>query len=210
LPEKVWTSEPARDNYDSPELALQWNYLRTPRDEFYSLSEHPGYLRLQLRPEQLSEPSNPSFIGRRQQHIHFNAQCAMEFTPHSEHECAGLALIQNNKFHFLFVVMKTTEPILRLIKRVHGNEEILAECPIFDEAILHLKVEADEQTYRFYVANNPKKWRAIAEEVDGRILSTPIAGGFVGAYIAMYASSNGQPSKNHADFDWFEYNGLDQ
>jgi beta-xylosidase len=46
--------------------------------------------------------------------------------------------------------------------------------------------------------------------VDGRILSTPVAGGFVGAYIAMYASSNGQPGTNHADFDWFEYIGLDE
>jgi xylan 1,4-beta-xylosidase len=45
----------------------------------------------------------------------------------------------------------------------------------------------------------------LAENVDGRILSTPVAGGFVGAYIAMYASSNGQPSTNHADFGWFEY-----
>ena len=49
----------------------------------------------------------------------------------------------------------------------------------------------------------------LAENVDGRILSTPVAGGFVGAYIAMYASSNGQTSTNYADFDWFEYIGLD-
>jgi len=41
-------------------------------------------------------------------------------------------------------------------------------------------------------------------------LSTLVAGGFVGAYIAMYASSNGGPSTNHVDFDWFEYIGLDE
>ncbi|MFN2286052.1 MAG: hypothetical protein ACK2UQ_16685, partial [Anaerolineae bacterium] len=39
----------------------------------------------------------------------------------------------------------------------------------------------------------------------GRILSTTVAGGFVGAYLGMYASSNGQPSTSIADFDWFEY-----
>jgi xylan 1,4-beta-xylosidase len=39
-------------------------------------------------------------------------------------------------------------------------------------------------------------------------LSTPVAGGFVGAVIALYASSNGQVSPNVADFDWFEYVGL--
>jgi beta-xylosidase len=43
-----------------------------------------------------------------------------------------------------------------------------------------------------------------------RDLSTPVAGGFVGACIAMYASSNGQSSTNNANFDWFEYNGLDE
>ena len=32
-----------------------------------------------------------------------------------------------------------------------------------------------------------------------------MAGGFVGAWIAMYASSNGHESNNHVDFDWFEY-----
>jgi len=51
-------------------------------------------------------------------------------------------------------------------------------------------------------------WQAIAEAVDGRILSTPLAGGFVSVYLGMYASSNGKPSQNVADFDWFEYKPL--
>ncbi|HSK87230.1 MAG TPA: glycoside hydrolase family 43 protein [Anaerolineales bacterium] len=209
LPEATWPRTPARDDFDSPALALQWNFLRTPRDEFYSLSERPGHLRLRLRPQQLSEPANPSFVGRRQQHIHFRAQCPMEFAPQSEHECAGLVLIQNNNFHFRFVVTKAAKPVLRLIKRAHGEEEILAEQPVH-AAKLYLKVEAHEQAYAFYFADKPEEWQALAEEVDGRILSTPVAGGFVGAYIAMYASSNGHSSTNHADFDWFEYSGLDQ
>ena len=53
------------------------------------------------------------------------------------------------------------------------------------------------------------EWQLLAENVDGRILSTPVAGGFVGAFIGMYASSNGQSGTNYADFDWFEYVGLD-
>jgi alpha-N-arabinofuranosidase len=31
------------------------------------------------------------------------------------------------------------------------------------------------------------------------------AGGFIGAFTGMYASSNGQPSSNAAWFDWFAY-----
>jgi xylan 1,4-beta-xylosidase len=74
---------------------------------------------------------------------------------------------------------------------------------------LYLKVEAHEQAYSFYVAIRPDEWYPLAQNVDGRILSTPVAGGFVGTYIAMYASSNGLRSTNSADFDWFEYLGLE-
>ena len=209
LPEKNWGQAPARDDFDTPALDLHWNFLRTPRDEFYSLHERASHLRLRLRPQRLSEQTNPSFVGRRQQHFHFRAQCALEFTPQNEYECAGLALNQNNDFHFLFVITKTTEPVLRLIKRAYGKEVILAEYPVH-AAKLSLKVQAHEQAYSFYFANIPDEWQTVAEDVDGRILSTPVAGGFVGAYIAMYASGNGGPSTNNADFDWFEYVSLDQ
>ena len=209
LPEQTWPVASASDDFDASTLGLEWNCLRTSPDEFISLSERSGYLRLRLRPQRLSEQTNPSFVGRRQQHINFAAQTALEFAPQNENECAGLALIQNNNFHFLFVVTKEVDPIVRLIKRANGREEVLAEQSVSTQGI-YLKVEAHEQAYSFYFSNKLDEWHAIAENVYGRILSTPIAGGFVGAFIAMYASSNGQPSTNHADFDWFEYVSLDE
>jgi alpha-N-arabinofuranosidase len=209
LPEQTWPTPPACDNFDSPTLALHWNSLRTPPDEFMSLTERPGYLRLRLRPQKMSEQTNPSFVGRRQQHIHFTAQAKFDFVPQNENECAGLTLAQNNNFHFLFVVTRESETIVRLIKRAHGVEETLVERPVH-AGEMYLKVETHEQDYHFYFANQPGEWQSIAENVDGRILSTPVAGGFVGAYIGMYASSNGEASTNNADFDWFEYVGWDE
>jgi xylan 1,4-beta-xylosidase len=210
LTQHTWPDLPARDDFDEPTLAPYWNSLRTPPDDFLSLSERPGHIRLQLRPQRLSERTNPSFIGRRQQHIHFSAEAALEFTPQTEHEWAGLALVQNNDFHYLFVVSKAAGPVLRLIKRAHGEEQVLAEQSA-DASKIYLKVEAHEQAYGFYSTDEyDGDWIAVAEDVDGRLLSTPVAGGFVGAYIAMYASGNGQPSANHADFDWFEYIGLEE
>jgi xylan 1,4-beta-xylosidase len=208
LPEYRWPTAPRCDNFEQAVLAPQWNFLRTPRHEFWSLSERPGYLRLQLQPERLAELASPSFVGRRQQHSHFAAQTAFEFIPQTAHECAGLALVQNNDFHFCLVVTLGTETVVRLIKRAKGVEEIVAERPITAGRV-YLKVEAHGQAYSFYAASQPDQWLAVAPDVDGRILSTPVAGGFVGAYVAMYASSNGQPSTNRADFDWFEYTGIE-
>jgi len=204
LPEQVYPTPSVRDDFDDAKLGYHWNFLRTPREDFYSLTERQGYLRLKLRPQQLAERSNPSFVGRRQQHINFTAQTEIEFTPQAD-DCAGLVLIQNNDFHFRFVVMHEDEPITRLIKRSHGKEEIIVSQPLHVNDCT-LKVTAREQDYSFYFSKDGQ-WQALAENVDGRILSTPVAGGFVGAYIAMYASSNGLTSKNHADFDWFEYHG---
>jgi len=107
------------------------------------------------------------------------------------------------------VKRSTPEPNVRLLPIAAGTDVTVAERPIAGERF-YFKVEADRQAYSFYIATKPEAWQPLAERVDGRILSTPFAGGFVGAYIGMYASSNGQPSANTADFDWFEYLGLDE
>jgi alpha-N-arabinofuranosidase len=107
------------------------------------------------------------------------------------------------------VIARGVETMVRLVRRADGAEEIVAEQPIAAGRI-GLMVEAHEQDYSFYAAAEPGRWRAVAEHVDGRILSTPVAGGFVGTTIAMYASGNGQPGASCADFDWFEYVGLDE
>ena len=204
LPEHPWPPVPARDDFAAAVLAPHWNSLRGPADEFASLTARPGYLRLRVRPESLSEATNPSFVGRRQQHIDFTAQASVEFAPQHETESAGLVLVQSNDFHFRYIITKKSGPILRLIKRAHGVDELLAEQSLASATCL-MKIVADGQQYSFYFAEQSGEWRLFAGPVDGRILSTPVASGFVGAYIAMYASSDGQPSDNHADFDWFEY-----
>jgi len=39
------------------------------------------------------------------------------------------------------------------------------------------------------------------------VLSFEVAVGFNGPFVGMYASSSGEASNNHAEFDWFEYQG---
>lgn len=220
LPAHPWPGLPARDHFEAPTLAPHWNFLRTPRETFWSLSARPGYLRLRLRPERLSDRATPSFVGRRQQHMRFTARAALEFKAEQAHECAGLVVLQNNEYHFRFVVYGGATPMVRLERRASpepnpqllpiltGTETLLAELPI-EGRRFYLKIEADGQAYSFSIATELEAWRPLAEGVDGRLLSTSYAGGFVGAYIGMYASSNGQASANTADFDWFDYTGSD-
>jgi xylan 1,4-beta-xylosidase len=126
----------------------------------------------------------------------------------NENEAAGVVLIQSNRFNFSFVCTKKgEEKVIRLIKCVDGEEEIIMEQPVYTST-LYLKVEAYGQDYSFYYGDSLGDYNTLIENVDGRILSADVAGGFVGTEIGLYASSNGTISTNAASFDWFEYIGL--
>ncbi|HOG76062.1 MAG TPA: glycoside hydrolase family 43 protein, partial [Candidatus Marinimicrobia bacterium] len=106
-----------RDDFDSETLDLYWVFLRTPHTKWYSLSDRRGSLAIQLRPETCSGKSNPSFIGRRQQHLRGSASTAMDFVPVSEFEKAGLLVFQNEKhYYFLGKSIEKGEPVVQLYK----------------------------------------------------------------------------------------------
>jgi xylan 1,4-beta-xylosidase len=197
LPEHRWPAEPACDTFEEPELRPCWNQLRTPRERFWELT--PGRLRLRLRPETLTERACPSLIARRQQHAHFAAYTALDFTPASGNECAGLVLLQNDAFQLR---CETSLGVARLIRRAEGTDELLAERPIAGGRI-RIGVEAHDQAYLFRLDG-----AEFGAPADGRVLHHDPAKSFTGPYLGMYASSNGRPSTTTADFAYFEYREL--
>lgn len=207
LPLSMVSVPASRDDFNDTQLAMYWNFLRTPRESFWSLTEKPGFLRLKLRPEKIIDEVNPSFVARRQQHIFFTASTAMEFVPANEDEAAGIVVIQNNLYHFrLECTLSKGQSVVRVIRCENGVETNIGEQPVTAGRI-YLKVIACGQDYSFYCGTEEKSLKIVAENADGRMLSTDVADGFVGTCLGMYASSNGKPSTNQADFDWFEYIG---
>lgn len=207
LPHDTPVKAESCDHFDSEKLDFIWNFIRTPREEVYSLTDRPGFLRLKLRSPKISEQKNPSFIGRRQQHINFRAKTVMEFSPEHQNEAAGILLIQNNNYHMRFECTGTGENnIIQLVVCSDGKESIIARKEVGHKRI-HMVVQAYGQDYSFYYGDE-NGLQELAANVDGRILSTDVAGGFIGTYIGMFASSNGSDSKNTADFDSFEYSGI--
>ncbi|MCT8139611.1 glycoside hydrolase family 43 protein [Anaerobacillus sp. CMMVII] len=207
LVETRWGTEPACDHFEGSELGLKWSFIRTPKEDFWSLKDRPGYLRLKTKKEVITEEVNPSFVGRRQQHMNFSVRTKLEFSPLNEGESAGIVLLQNHNYQLRVEYgLHENQSSIRLIRRSNGQDELLAIQPITTD-LLYLKIEAIGQAYSFYYGTTPETWNLLREDVDGTILSSDVAGGFVGAFIGMYATSHGQESCNYADFDWFEYVG---
>lgn len=54
---------------------------------------------------------------------------------------------------------------------------------------LYLRIQANGDRYDFHYGYAPGKWTALHVGADGKILSTRVAGGFVGATFGLYAPS---------------------
>lgn len=194
------------DDFETDTLSMIWNTIHPPVTPFYSLTERKGFLRLMLRPETISEITTPSFVGRRQQHKLCQTKTAMEFTPAADREEAGLVLLQDDRFNYIFTkTRKNGQTILRIAQTSFGTYSVLEELPVKDTERIYLSAQCNETSYSFYFGYSEREMICAMENLDAALLSSSVNGGFTGVYMGMYATSGGTESKNHADFDWFHY-----
>lgn len=183
-----------RDEFSSPALGPEWMTIRTPREPWYDLASTPGALTLRARSAALGTRAQLSFVGRRQQHAYATATTAMRYTPMRDGDAAGLVAFQSDSFYyFLGETMHDGKTFVRLTRRAgradEGRETVVAEAPLAvrRDGPLYLRIRARGALYDFSYADQQDEWRVLAHDVDGTILSTHAAGGFVGTVIGMYA-----------------------
>lgn len=129
----------------------------------------------------------------------------MEFTPTADYEQAGMALIQDDRYHYSFTAgMKEGKKALQPLK-TELVPTLLAEIPMPDCKRIYLTAIGNHDTYSFYYGCQEDELITFYEGAPISVLSSLTNGGFTGAYIGMYATANHNTSDNHADFDWFTY-----
>lgn len=187
-------------------------FMRTVDSSAFSVSKKLGLV-LKLKPQTLMEYGNPSFVGKRQQHLYSRAETEMRFRAEGEHEKAGLVVFQNeNHFYFLAVSLKDGQEIIQLFKsNTEGPEmETIAEVAFKSgEKEIKLAIESKGNTYSFQYSIDGKNWQVLQDDVDAKFLSTKVAGGFIGCLYGMYATSSGEKGNNAASFRYLKYSGDD-
>jgi alpha-N-arabinofuranosidase len=208
-----------RDEFNAPALRGDFEFLRTPREKWYSLTDRSGFCSVRVRPQTCSEPVNPAFIGLRQSHATGTVSVSLDFRPAAENEKAGLLVFQNERrWYFLCRSLSGGVPAIELFVSTdagvagHDMRLLASANPGPDSAVstVALKIGARGSSYAFFYAVRPGDWRLLKDDVSAAYLSTKSAGGFVGCIYAMYATSLGSPSSATAYFDWFEYRGDDE
>lgn len=181
-----------RDDFERDSLGLYWNFIRTPKDDWYEISG--GDLRLDFRPVSFREAKNPAFIGRRQQHQTFSASAEISLVAGDLNDRAGLVCFRteaNN--YFLGVAYEQGELVAFVEKTIirqgtHEKKRLAMKKTGLgaDDSIL-LRIDGRGEFLDFLISEDNEEWESLADGQDATYLSTTTAGGFVGTYIGMYA-----------------------
>lgn len=215
LPAHPFPAAPHRENFDSAELPIDFQWLRTPYPgELFSLTARPGFLRLIGR-ETLGSLYRQSLVARRQQAHCFSASTVIEFEPGHFQQMAGLVCYYNStKFHYLYLSHdETVGKHLRVMTCAPDSPQADSFTPpiaILQSRPVHLRVEVDYERMHFAyrVQGVDPDWRWLPQQFDASILSdeclAPGQAHFTGAFVGMACqdmSGMGKP----ADFHFFEY-----
>jgi xylan 1,4-beta-xylosidase len=176
-----------RDEFSADELDRAWHHVRVPRRRWADLGAKPGWLAIQPLGEGLETLANPSFLGRRQQHIVFEASTALE-VPATEGTEAGLVVFQNEHYWYFLGVRRTADGVETFLRKSAGTlKQTLAVAEIPVGQGIRLKITGDHGAYSFAFDADGKGWQWLRQDEDGTVLSTEVAGGFIGAVVGPYA-----------------------
>ena len=211
-PNLPWTPVPEipeTDNFENPELGLQYNFYHTPKTKWWSLTDNPGHLRIYLQKPKLTEQTNTPFIGRRITQFNFDASTIVNFSA-DESETVGLVAMTHQDGMMRVEIFKHKGVNhVRAVMYEKGRKtpfrKIITDSIKVDSSIIELALEARGLEYQFFAGPVDGELVKIGEPLDGRSITRQVVGSYSGTYIGVFASSNGRESSNFADFESFTY-----
>jgi xylan 1,4-beta-xylosidase len=189
-----------RDEFDSRGLNSTWLYLRVPKQSWADTTTRPGALTIHPLAEPLSTLKNPSFLGRRQQHLSFDASTSLDM-PNAAGVAAGIVAFQNEKYWYFLGTRQTPAggAEVFLERQKGGAAETLARTPLPAAATraqggssaspraLKLRIRGEGAAYSFSYDADGSGWKQLRQNEDATVLSTAVAGGFVGVVLGPFA-----------------------
>lgn len=204
LPEHIWEKESDHDGFDSPKLALPWNFVRNPAAADWSLTEKPGFLRLRGSKISARDQNSPAYVCRRQTAFDFLASTKIAFTPTAPNEEAGLLVRADDANHYDFVITQRGGQRVALLRQFLQNREASVNSVEIGDGDVILRISGTDRRYAFWVQEEGKTAVQVGT-ASTKHISTEMILGFTGVFVGMYASGNGQANTTPADFDWFDF-----
>lgn len=209
-PDLPWSPVPGLkdlDEFNGETLDLEWNFLRSPRYDWYA--QRDDQMEIRLRPQTLTELTNPSFIGKRTRHFSYQATTRLSFNTEYDNEKAGLVIYRRHGNNYQLLKSKNEIMLVKVFQEGNIGEidpYIVAKVPYENKEVV-LSLMVDRLQVQFYFGENEQDLVPIGTVQDYTLISDEVAKKFNGVYVGIYATSSGKESNNVAEFDWFSMKG---
>ena len=199
----------ASDEFECDSLHLMWQWTGNAEENFYSLSERPGHLRLYaLNPSGKEQPvlwECANVLTQKLVCPYFKAVSYMEFAGLSNNHQAGMVMM-GGQYAYLAVRVKDGNKTLVFGRAYDGKEGVyedirqLAELPEETTGVwFTFYMKETESGPRFSMAYGLEEGREIPVETD----FMPSDHTWVGSKIGLFATNLGSDGqKGYADFEF--------
>ncbi|MGL1957697.1 MAG: endo-1,4-beta-xylanase [Colwellia sp.] len=180
-----------RDEFSANKLNLHWNKLRNTYQGWLQFDKDK--IHLNPSPVSLQAKNQPVYLGRRQQHMTFEASTAL-ILPKSSQVSAGIVAFQNSKYHYYFAAQKLNHGYKVFLEQVNNGKVTEIKSVEIDaiagqQLVFSISANKGEISFTYQIAE--KNRVNFAESLDATMLSTEIAGGFVGTTLGIHSRIEG-------------------
>ncbi len=194
------------DEFAANELGLQWQWHANPGQEWFSLTDNPGHIRL-YAVQNISQNGNlwfvPNLLLQKFPAPSFTVTTKITFEPELLNEKGGLVVMGKE---WAYVALEKTDTGIQLgmfkgtyFEGYDKTQNI--ESTIINDNTCYLRVNVTEEGIcDFSYSPDGKDYQPIGEEFAAK------QGVWIGAKIGLFCiNPNIKESKGFADFDWFRF-----
>jgi beta-xylosidase len=183
------------DEFDGSKLGLQWQWQANHRDDWYSLTAQPGWLRLFPQPLAQGDLARAAHVLLQKFPARsFGVETRLRFQPAQSGEEAGLVIMGDKP---LALALRRHGSANQVVLHTNGCDQVL---DITRSNLAKLRVQVEP---------GGRSSLAFALE-DGDFVPVPgafqaSAGVWIGARVGLYSSGSGPETGGAADFDYFRF-----
>lgn len=209
LPLHPFDPPPVRDDFDGPELGVQYQTLREGAGpDWISFSEKPGWLSMRGR-KPFNNLDDQSMVVRRLTSLNARAETCVQFHPESYRQMAGLTCFYDIN-DFIYLKISYCDSIGRYLSITHqngpgNNSELPGKVPVNNLEKIFLRVDIRGDSLWFSYSADGADWKNINKKFyTGQLADENNKYGFTGAMVGICAQDMDY-EKKYAHFDYIEY-----
>ena len=191
------------DNFELDRLNLKWNFRRYPIENIFHLDTKEKRLNLICHPNQIKERGRAALLGFKQTESSFEYLAQMFFEPTTNGSEAGISIFQKDDNYINFTLMKKDSKILLQAYALKNNKPVKVVKHQLNQynGNIKFKIISNKDNYELYYSIKGTHFNYF-RSFEGDIV---VCNGYTGAHLGIYATSNGEETKDLASFDYVNF-----